>query len=148
MDTPENLGDRVREHGGRMTRQRKLVLETLAQSQCHPTATELYDMVKERMPGISQGTVYRNLNRLQELGYVQELDYGAGASHYDARVEPHYHVRCEQCGRVDDVQIDLEPRPSIGDAARVAEGWRIHEQRVEFTGVCPECQDTRSEDEE
>ena len=74
----DGLAQTVREHGGRMTRQCQIILDTLASVDCHPTAGELHEMVRRRLPGISQGTVYRNLRRLQELGYVLELDYGAG----------------------------------------------------------------------
>ncbi|MEA3402898.1 MAG: transcriptional repressor [Armatimonadota bacterium] len=142
MSNCEDLRDTVHEHGGRMTRQRRVVLETLASVDAHPTAAELHEMVRQRLPGISQGTVYRNLRRLQELGYVQELDYGAGASHFDARVEPHYHVRCLRCGRVEDLELDVEPRPDVDQAAQAATDWQIDGHRVEFVGLCPECRGT------
>ncbi|MGC9319613.1 MAG: Fur family transcriptional regulator [Armatimonadota bacterium] len=146
MADRDDLRDTVHEHGGRMTRQRRVVLETLASLDTHPTAAELYELVRQRLPSISQGTVYRNLRHLQELGYVQELDYGPGASHFDARVEPHYHVRCLRCGRVADLDLDIEPRPTLEQAARAAEGWDIQGPRIEFVGLCPECERDETED--
>lgn len=140
--SPDRLAKRVHERGGRMTRQRRIVLDTLASVDTHPTAAELYEMVRERLPGISQGTVYRNLRQLQELGYVRELDYGAGPAHFDATVAPHAHVRCRSCGRVADVDGVHPPRPRT---PRGAEGWRIDEERVEFIGLCPECCATHDE---
>lgn len=139
MNRDDELRETVHEHGGRMTRQRRVILDTLADVHTHPTAAELYDMVREQLPDISQATVYRNLRQLQELGYVRELSYGTDASHYDARVEPHYHVRCRRCGRVDDVHLDVEPTPSVEDARRAADRWRIDGCRVEFVGLCPDC---------
>lgn len=127
-----------------MTRQRRIVLETLASVDTHPTAAELYEMVRARLPGISQGTVYRNLRRLQELGYVIELDYGPGPSHFDARVETHYHVRCLRCGKVADVEC--ETIDCLREAERAVGGWQIEDHRVEFMGLCPECQRDEEDD--
>lgn len=132
----DGLAQTVREHGGRMTRQCRIILDTLAAVACHPTAGELHEMVRKRLPGISQGTVYRNLRRLQELGYVLELDYGAGPAHFDARVTPHHHVRCRSCGRVAD--IEGASAPQLAEVPGPP-GWRLEEERVEFIGLCPEC---------
>ncbi len=145
MGLDERLEDAIHEHGGRMTEQRRVVLETLASLNSHPTAAELYEIVREKLPDISQGTVYRNLKRLKELGYVQELDYGPGASHFDARVEPHYHVRCLECGRVADLEIERRPAPCIEEARRAAGEWVISGHRVEFVGICPKCRGTETE---
>jgi len=127
-----------------MTRQRRIILDTLASVDTHPTAAELYEMVRAQLPDISQGTVYRNLRQLQELGYVLELDYGPGASHFDARVQPHYHVRCRECDRVAD--LPCAPVECLEQARRAAEGWTIDEQRVEFTGLCPDCRKRQADE--
>jgi len=99
-------------------------------------------MVREVLPDVSQGTVYRNLRRLIDLGYAQELDYGSGASHFDACVEPHYHLRCVECGRVADLPIDSEPVPCIAEARRAVKDWTISEHRIEFMGLCPACRES------
>ncbi len=140
MTENNSLSDKVHEAGGRMTDQRRAVLDALASVDTHPTAAELYDMVRNELPDISQGTVYRNLRKLIDLGYAIELDYGSGASHFDATVEPHYHVRCVECGRITDLPIDCEPAPCIDEARGAAEDWKISGRRVEFTGLCPDCQ--------
>ena len=143
MTENNRLTEKVREAGGRMTRQRRAVLDALASVDTHPTAAEVYEMVRRELPDVSQGTVYRNLRKLIELGYAQELDYGPGASHFDAVVEPHYHVRCVECGRVGDVEIDRRPTPCIDEARRAADDWEISEHRVEFMGLCPDCRDNQ-----
>ncbi len=144
MSDSDELRERVHEDGGRMTEQCRVVLETLASVDTHPTAAELHEMVRVKLPDISQGTVYRNLRRLQELGYVLELDYGPGASHFDARVEQHYHVRCLRCGRVAD--LDCEVVACLAEARRAAGEWLIEGERVEFVGLCPECRETESDE--
>lgn len=142
MTGHDDLTRKVRERGGRMTRQRRIILDTLASVVSHPTAAELHEMVRRRLPDISQGTVYRNLRRLQELGYVRELDYGSGPAHFDATVEPHCHVRCRCCGRVADVECEPAERARN---PREPAGWRIEEERVEFIGLCPDCSEASAQ---
>jgi Fe2+ or Zn2+ uptake regulation protein len=137
MDNDSGLARRIHGAGRRMTEQRRVVLEVLASVKSHPTAAELYDMVRRRLPGISPGTVYRTLKVLKNLGYLQELDFGATASRFDADVADHCHVRCDSCDRVDDVPLAANPR--LEEAQRILDGWKIEGQRVEFHGLCPEC---------
>jgi Fe2+ or Zn2+ uptake regulation protein len=139
MAGKNDLTKKVHEAGGRMTEQRRAVLDALASVETHPTAAEVYEIVRAQVSDVSQGTVYRNLHTLVDLGLAQELDYGPGASHFDATVEPHYHVRCVECGRVDDLPIEREPAPCIDEAREVATDWHISEHRVEFMGLCPDC---------
>ncbi len=120
-----------------MTRQRAVVLETLASVDTHPTAAELHEMVRAKLPTISPATVYRNLNVLRDLGYAIELDYGPGAAHYDARVDSHHHARCAKCGRV--VDVPGEPADDMSAMAASLEGWDITGHRLEFRGLCPDC---------
>jgi Fur family ferric uptake transcriptional regulator len=137
MRKRKELSRSIHDAGGRMTEHRRVILEVLASVNSHPTAAELHDMVRQRLPGISPGTVYRNLRVLKDLGYLQELDFGAAASRFDADVAAHCHVRCDSCGRVDDVPLAANPR--IEDAQRLLDGWKIEGQRVEFHGLCPDC---------
>lgn len=139
MRKRKELSRSVHDAGGRMTEHRRVILEVLASVKSHPTAAELHDMVRERLPGISPGTVYRNLTVLKDLGYVQELDFGASASRFDADVADHCHIRCDSCDRVDDVPLAASTR--IEDAQGALDGWKIAGRRVEFHGLCPDCID-------
>ena len=87
----------------RNTRQRQVVLGELKQLTSHPTAADLYEITRARMPKISLGTVYRNLELLAENGVIQKLDIGGSEARFDGNPERHYHVRCVRCERVDDV---------------------------------------------
>ena len=138
MNRNPDITQDVHRRGGRMTPQRRVVLETLAGVDCHPTAVELYEMVREKLPGISPGTVYRNLKVLKDLGYVLELDYGPGAAHYDATVADHCHARCERCGRVVDVP-GATAQTHVAAGPDAPEGWRITGHRLELCGLCPDC---------
>ena len=90
----------------RMTRQRKVILEELRKVDTHPSADEVYEMVRKRIPRISLGTVYRNLEILSERGDIQKLELGCTLKRFDGVPENHYHIRCVDCGRVVDAPGD------------------------------------------
>jgi len=124
----------------RMTRQRAAVLSVLQQfrlSGMHPTTDEVYIEVRRAMPRISLATVYRNLDVLAQQGHVQKLDVGCSPVRFDGNPSSHMHIRCERCGRVDDldgIQMDtLSP-----DVVR-SQGYEVVALRAEFVGVCPAC---------
>ena len=122
----------------RNTPQRTVVLEELKKVTCHPTAAELYEIARVRMPKISLGTVYRNLEVLAENGVIQELEISGAETRFDGNPERHYHVRCIHCERVDDVH-DL-PEDFVQEEVRSLAGYEIVDFRLEFLGVCPDCQ--------
>ena len=121
----------------RMTRQRKVILEELRQMNCHPSADEIYEAVRRRLPRISLGTVYRNLEVLSELGKIQKLELGGRIKRFDWDTNKHYHIRCLQCGRVDDVPV--APLTRLEDELYGATVYEIIGHRLEFLGLCPGC---------
>jgi Fur family ferric uptake transcriptional regulator len=84
----------------RMTKQRRIILEELTKIKTHPTAYDLYEMVKVRLPSISLGTVYRNLEHLSSKGLILKLDIGKGQKRFDATTKEHAHIMCLECGKV------------------------------------------------
>jgi Fur family ferric uptake transcriptional regulator len=121
-----------------MTRQRKVILEELRMMPHHPTADELYQRVRQRLPRISLGTVYRNLEKLAVSGMIRKLDYAGSQMRFDGDLHSHQHIRCVECGRIED--IDTAPEPTDCDRDIVAgSGYRLIERRVEYLGVCPAC---------
>ena len=125
-------------HNLRITKQRQIILDELCGVKTHPTADELYQMVRKRLPKISLGTVYRNLEILADCGIIQKLDIGGTQKRFDGDASVHYHVRCGQCGRVDD--LALPPDFNVEKAASRLTSFRILRHRLEFSGVCPDCQ--------
>jgi len=90
------------------------------------------------LPKISLGTVYRNLELLSQVGMIQKLEYSGGEARYDGVTDHHYHVRCNNCGRIDDIHslsTDLIDK-NINDL----NGYEILGHRLEFLGICPNCQ--------
>ncbi|WP_457572898.1 Fur family transcriptional regulator [Desulfolithobacter sp.] len=122
----------------RLTTQRQIILEELSKVTSHPTASELYDMVRKRLPRIGLGTVYRNLELMAENGMILKLEVGGTQKRFDATTDPHYHIRCSSCGKVDD--IDVPVIKDLVDAACASSSYQILGHHVEFTGICPTCQ--------
>ena len=121
----------------RNTRQRQAILEELQKLASHPTASELYEVVRQRLPRISLGTVYRNLELLAQSGKVRKLMTSAAEARYDGNLTRHYHLSCDRCGRIEDLyDIPVSMPGNISDSAA---GWEIVSHRLEFVGLCPIC---------
>jgi Fur family ferric uptake transcriptional regulator len=130
-----------------MTEQRRVILEELRMMDHHPTADELYHKVRERLPRISLGTVYRNLEKLAASGMIRKLGYAGSQMRFDGDLSGHRHIRCARCGRIDDLGAAPEQPGSDGEAlART--GYSLIERRVEYTGLCPACMAAEEQAEE
>ena len=122
----------------RLTTQRQIILEELAKVKTHPTASELYDMVRKRLPRIGLGTVYRNLELMADNGMILKLEIGGTQKRFDATTAPHYHIRCSGCGKVEDIMIPI--MDDLAQAAEQASSYKIFGHHVEFSGLCADCQ--------
>jgi Fur family ferric uptake transcriptional regulator len=122
----------------RLTTQRQIILEELGKVTSHPTANEVYDMVRKRLPRIGLGTVYRNLELMADTGVILKLEVGGTQKRFDATVTPHYHIRCSKCGKVDDVHIEVQQQ--INQRAQNASNYKILGHHIEFSGICHDCQ--------
>lgn len=121
----------------RMTRQRRVILEELCKVDTHPSADEVYAMVRKRLPRISLGTVYRNLEILAESGDIQKLEPGGTLKRFDGKTEHHYHLRCIRCDRVFDAPADFDI--TIKHDLKNATDFKIIGHKLEVIGICPEC---------
>jgi Fur family ferric uptake transcriptional regulator len=121
----------------RKTTQRRIILEELCKVYFHPTASDVYEMVRKKLPKVSLGTVYRNLELLSSCNTIQKLDFGEPHKRFDGNPEPHYHINCTKCGRVDDARIPL--KPELEREARQASGYHINSHHISYNGICPDC---------
>ena len=94
-------------------------------------------MVRQKLPNVSLGTVYRNLEILSANGTIRRLGPEEGKMRFDGDTSRHYHVRCTVCGRVDDVDVlsFVPPKASV----RGLSNYRITGHNLEFVGICPTC---------
>jgi Fe2+ or Zn2+ uptake regulation protein len=124
-----------------MTRQRSQILEEVRSNRNHPTADQIYEGVRRKMPNISMATVYRNLEILAEQGLIQKLETQGKSRRYDYNTFRHYHVRCIGCDEVGDVLF--HPLDGIESKLEDASGYEILGHSLEFIGVCPRCRDKK-----
>lgn len=127
----------LKKSGVRITPQRHAVLEYLLTSMSHPTADEIYKALEHKFPNMSVATVYNNLRILREIGLVRELTYGDDSSRFDSNMKEHYHIICEECGKIVDFHY-----PTLDEIEALAEkvsGFEISHHRMELYGKCKEC---------
>ncbi len=128
----------LKESGVRITPQRHAVLEYLLNSSTHPTADDIYKALEGKFPNMSVATVYNNLRVLREIGLVRELTYGDSSSRFDCNTTQHYHIICEECGKIVDFHY-----PSLDEVESLAEqvtGFKVSHHRLEVYGKCEDCQ--------
>ena len=121
----------------RRSRQRDAIMTYLKSRTDHPSAEQIYESVKQTMPNISLGTVYRNLTLLNDLGEVRTIYAGTGADHFDANMMPHDHFICRNCHSIQDL-----PHISHGDPMVLAgEDFTgvVEESYTYYYGLCAVC---------
>jgi Fur family transcriptional regulator, ferric uptake regulator len=123
----------------RNSRQRQIILEEVLKEKTHPSAQEIYERVRQRLPKISLGTVYRNLDQLATHGLIQKIEGADGERRFDGELTEHYHVRCLYCGRLDDAALPWLSR--LNQTFGKMSDYTILGHRLEFVGICPRCRD-------
>lgn len=119
------------------SKQRELILNTLLECRSHPTAEDLYAMLKNEHPGLSLATVYRNLNQLAENGMILKIPVPRSADRFDGTLAAHHHMVCRECGKVVDVPQEITDGFPFG--ANNANGNVIEDFKIIFYGVCSLC---------
>ena len=136
MNSPSVLAATYRAHGRKLTPQRQLIFSLLHDNTSHPTAESLFATASAKMPGISLRTVYQTLNELAEMGELQAIDLGEGATRFDPNVDDHHHAICNVCGAISDVHVDrvssLRPKG--------VDGFSVDDVGVVFRGICAACE--------
>ncbi|OLV19507.1 Fur family transcriptional regulator [Deinococcus marmoris] len=123
----------------RQTKQRAAVIEVLRAARSHPDAAWIHAQVRQTLPSLSLGTVYRTLDALVAGGVVVTLERAGQATRYDYKRagEDHHHAVCRGCGAIFDVDAGELPQLS---AAALPAGFQVTDVRLEFIGICPDCQ--------
>ena len=125
----------------RMTVQRRVILDQLRKHTDHPGAEVLYDEVRQILPHVSLGTVYRNLDVLNETGLIQRIDAGGVHAHFDPLPASHPHFVCDRCGGVSDLSWKDGIVPGwnqLVDGSKLG-GLEVGALRLFLSGVCAVC---------
>jgi Fur family peroxide stress response transcriptional regulator len=126
--------------GPNLTPQREAVFQVIKEREDHPTASEIFEAARRRLPTISYATVYNSLRYLKEAGLVHEISFGDCASRYDRETERHDHAICNGCGKL--VDFDLPDAARLMQAAARKSRFQAESVHLTLRGLCPACQDT------
>ena len=119
-------------------RKRNAILECLRNTDAHPSAEALFQMLQKEHPDISLATVYRNLTLFKQQGLIQSLGTVNGIERFDGNTQPHVHFICGSCESVLDLP-ELDPPESLRSAAAKATGGEVSGCQLIFTGTCQDC---------
>lgn len=122
----------------RNTEQKNLVKQAVFDIHDHVSAEEIYEHIRKSYPQIGKGTVYRNLNILSEEGEIRRVEIPNGPDYFDFTLKNHYHLRCVDCGKVFDV--DMDEVSGLIDQVHDTKGMKILDYDILFKGVCNKCQ--------
>ena len=135
----KKIATMLRQHGYKLTPQRRMVLSAIALSHEHLTPAALYERIHQEHPGIGLVTIYRTLDILTKLGLICEVHAGGNCRSYLMRrpSEHHHHLICSECGAVADFTDcdlgEMEQRLSLET------GFKIKGHLLEFLGQCQNC---------
>ena len=138
----ERVSQQLRAEGYRLTPQRMAIMRVVMREGHHHTAEDVYQQVAEDFPMLSLATVYKTLSVLETLGEVAQLEMG-GRKYYDGNPAPHPHLICVQCHRITDLPAEIMTDAPAEEMA--AAGFRPLWRRLDFYGLCAQCQAEQGE---
>jgi Fe2+ or Zn2+ uptake regulation protein len=123
----------------KITPQRRVIFELLAEDESHPTADDIYQRVLSVMPEVSRTTVYNTLRELVALGKLTAVeDLSERGTRYDTNSSHHHHLFCMRCHALIDISRDFA---GVELSPEETAGYRIVKSQVTFHGICPDCHD-------
>lgn len=121
----------------KFSKQRELILNTILENRVHPTADFIYTYLKKDNPNLSLGTVYRNLSQLVEHGFIRKVSIPGYPDKFDGNLNNHYHLICEQCGEIYD--LDSKVLDNLNITLSNELGIDVTASNITLKGVCNNC---------
>ncbi len=143
MTTQQELVDKLRPLGVRLTPQRLAIAEVVVNSADHPSVKQIFERVRAFFPYVTIATVYSTLTMLENVGIVRELPFQR-QSRYDANLSPHVNLVCVGCGNVVDADVGQETVIELHDLIAGETDFQVASQRVDFYGWCSGCETQRT----
>jgi len=133
------LTEHLHSQGFRVTNQRLAVLSIINEAEGHLSATQIYQRALERIPGVTEPTIYRTLDFLNRQGLALVAHIGNGHLVYESAERNHLHAACELCGKV--VELDPIMLSPLSLSIEKATGYRLNTSHFTFLGTCRTCQE-------
>jgi Fe2+ or Zn2+ uptake regulation protein len=128
---------KLRGSGYTLTSQRRAVLEALSRAEGHPSAEDVYLLVKRENPRVALGTVYQALSVLEKVGIIDSKHWGGSPTRYDLNIEPHMDIRCTACGEVS--EVPGVPLGEVEAQIRKNTPYKVTRATMVVEGLCPAC---------
>ena len=120
------------------SKQREEIIEVVKNSYNHPTAEDIYMIVKGNDPAVSRSTVYRNLGLLSENGIIQKISMLVGPDRYDYIYKKHNHAICTKCGKIFDFEYDFKLE-KLKKSIKEQTGIEVSSENIAIEGICEIC---------
>lgn len=130
----ENIGEHLKLHDIKPSYQRIKIFQYLLEKKSHPTVDEIYKALCSEIPTLSKTTVYNTLSLFMEKGITKMIVIEENETRYDVDTHVHGHFKCEKCGVVSDVPVELDNLKNMG-----LDGCEVKEFHIYFKGICPKC---------
>ncbi|MEQ9618808.1 MAG: transcriptional repressor [Deltaproteobacteria bacterium] len=131
--------ERSKDLGLKVTPQRIAIYRELASTNQHPSTENIYKKIKDYYPNISLTTIYRTLETFEKLGLISVVNVLYNAARYDANLDPHHHVVCTECKKVEDFYDESLSNLDVSDMTM--NGYRIKGYSMLLNGLCKDCRD-------
>lgn len=127
----------IRAAGLKLTAPRAAVVRSF-ETLSHASAEQIFDAVRDELPGTSLQAVYGVLGALTDAGIIRRIQPAGSPARYERRVgDNHHHLICTGCGTVRDVDCDLGHAPCI--TLSDTYGFAVATAELTFWGLCPSC---------
>jgi len=130
----EKYVEQLKNNNLKITHQRLEILKYLDTHKTHPTADEIYSVLKKKNPALSKTTIYNALETLMKNNLVRNLTISSLEQRYEIKDEMHHHFLCKKCGKIINIEITC---PNINKILQ--QGYHIEEVHGYFKGYCKEC---------
>ena len=132
------LREKCHRHNLKVTPQRQAIFEALYESRIHPTADQIYNIVRKQYPSVSFDTVNRTLLTFASMGLIDVIEGYGNSRHFDPNLNPHHHAHCVKCGDIlDFYSKDLD---QLEIPEEIHREFKILNKKVVVSGLCRKCQ--------
>lgn len=142
MENNQNFKEKLQDKGYKVTYQREVILDVIRKNEGkHLDSEEIYNQVKDKLPGIGIATVYRTLSLLEKMNIIYKIDLGLGRCKYEmdknGKAHKHHHLICSTCGDVMEVEEDLLEKLEKLISSKY--DFLINDHSLKFYGCCSKC---------